>query len=132
MIYAEKCAEADKFGKGLPAQIIKYHSCGDWLDFDKVIIERSYAIVHGCPWVAALTLQKEVIADGISIKGAVCLEKYFATLDDAKAFAKWCPARKVTISYMHDNGRGSFPRYGYETGGAFLDKDDASHNYRFD
>lgn len=132
MLYAEKRTEADKFNRGLPAQIVEYHSCGDWLDFDKVILARSYAIVHGCPWVAALTLQKEVIADGISIKGAVCLEKYFATIDDAKTFARWHPARKVTISYMHDNGRGSFPRYGYLKGGAYLDKDDASHNYNFD
>lgn len=132
MIYAEKCAEADKFGKGLPAQIVEYHSCGDWLDFDKVILARSYAIVHGYPYVAAISLQGYEVVDGVAVKGAVCLEKYFATLDDAKAFARWHPARKVTISYMHDNGRGSFPRYGYETGGAFIDKDEPAFNYNFD
>lgn len=132
MIYAEKCAEADKFGRGLPAQIVEYHSCGDWLNHDKVIIERSYAIVHGYPYVAALTLQKEVIADGICIKGQVCLEKYFATLDDAKAFARWDTARRGAIYFMNDGGRGSFPRYKSLSARAFWDKDNPAFNYNFD
>lgn len=110
--FEEQCKQANAFkGKkqSLRSFVVEYHPCGDWINDNEVMMKRSAGISLGCRYmVKTLLLQK-------SCGECYDLERCFATIDDAEAYANYmrdvASISEASVYKMKDRGVGNLYRY---------------------
>lgn len=112
MTFEKQRKQADAFKgkqKSMRSFVVGYDIFGEYIDGDEVLIKRSAGVICGCRYMVKTHLLKTANGEWYY------LERCFAALDDAKAYAQHMrDVAEISCAYvfkLNDRGAGSFYRY---------------------